>query len=384
MINVINFKVNENSMSKATHKVTIAIDKQLQLTGSIKVVKNFLNLPEAYPKCEMSDELKKQLGYLTSEELEAMQKVVQNAKIWDNNYIHIFEISGTRDSFKDSNDNTKWIDHIYWQLAGRPFDRVFNIRMKQVLYQSIIEQVVSGNVRSEKSLPFEINESGEMVLNEEYYEEIPKELEISFMPGRRNKDGSIDWNKVLSELDPTGKTNTYRGYGKLVITNPRTKISLYVHAVIRQFTNSGKWYLSTPGVNINRMRAMEVEGWSNFFELDDNGNMKSERLKEGVKFEDLPDGLKKLVNQKNNRLFLNTMEFVNFRGNNTVAFSDELNRDAEGSAIGPVILTTGFVKKEVLAQFFEVAKQHGLSFDPAMSEESNMQALDQIGQVINS
>jgi hypothetical protein len=373
-IQVLNFKVNTRG-GKATHSVTIAIDKQLQLSGSIKTVKNYLHMPEVMPNCVINDELKQQLGYKTEAELQELRKVTGNPhlKSWGEEEIHIFEISMSRQR-SEYKGKDRWNDHICWKLEGQRLDPRLNMQMKQILYKNIIEQVVNGNVTSTSSLPMTVDSEGNITMNEEYYEKIPKTMEVSFSPGRRLANGSPDWKNIIDEINGINlkngqmRNNGYRGYGDVIfVINKATKMSLSVRAMIRQF-KSGKWGLAMPGVNINRLRAAEVEGADKFI------NLEKEMLLPEVKYETLPDDLKKLVNPDNGRLFANTMEFVNVRGNNTIAHSDELNRDEEGAAIGPVQLVTGFVKKQVLTQFVEVLKQHGLSetfdIDGAPSEES--------------
>jgi hypothetical protein len=358
-----NRKVEVSRMERSSNERTIyrtsliMFDGQLEISGNIKVSGRRFNLNEQLPKVELSNEMCRDLGYKTPEELENAKKVNPYAQMWDSILgLHTFDISGMRRPYIDRHGKEQWGQHIWWGLETAEgqlvlFNEKLDFQIRQLIYRLAIESKVGTPWTNKDSIDVS-----------EYVEKINKNFNVFWYHGYRDqKTGKPDYKKIAEKATQTEKS--YRSWGYMGIVAPDAfddkgnKLVLMVRVMIKKGRRG--LYIQAPGININRLRLQEM--------VMDNPDLaklvdvENEVLAKDVKHSDLPEDMQKLFNEKNGRLYMHTLEFVNFRTNGTVGFESDNERSDDGLFIGGVMRCNSQVKQMVIKQFIDDLKDHGIA-----------------------
>jgi hypothetical protein len=319
---------------------------QVEVRGTIKRTLNTLNLPEVIPD-GLPKEWQEKLGY---------------GRLITPREILVFNIKGTWQNY-ESNGRSRWSQQFMFGLEKRPVDRAVDLSIRHALAQAIIKRWFcdEGSKRPTPGPLVEIED--ELVPNSDYFEEIPREFDVTWVWGPR-KDGKPNYERILNDASNT--KGRYRGYGWIGVADPAVdgKVVLYIRTMICNGDNG--WYLRSPGINTNQFRiadlAKEIVAKKNSGELPpetveveevydfDKGEIK-------VPLDKLPDYVQKLINPSG-KLWNRWSEYVKFRANNPIGFQSDDKQNPDGTMVGAPIYCNSQVKEDVLKKIADDLRKH--------------------------
>jgi hypothetical protein len=352
--------------------------RQIQVTGDIWAVWNRFGFSEdipaglldgstmRLPKDEILDgrAVKRALKYLNDDELAQARKNNPNASMYQGTDIHVFTIPTSSVAMRDrdgnpivfNNGDKPRIRNFMWVVPGHPFmDESVDMSFRQILFANIIERAIGTGTASRSPLQF--NEAGELISSADQTQAISKDFDIVVAWEKRlkwrNWATEPDYAKIIESLEST-KTWKCPIYIGVRINGPFV-VYLYQRCMIKSSKN-GLW-IDEPHVDraLMRLRTMSTEHpelkVAEFIDLERG------RLAKDVKYESLPEELRKLVNPASGWIWSDNRPYVEFRANAEVApAGTPLNPD--GTAIGSVVNANWQVKNQALQLIAEDLKKN--------------------------
>lgn len=340
---------------------------------------------------ELSDDVRRMLGYLTKEELDAMRKINPNAKIYPmDDFVHQMNLSGGAEFHpKRELDRGGWIDEywddqIFFTLVQNGIPVMKNQRLRKNMKQLFFKTFMEKNFGVTPSKFADPNKSILADIEAGFYEKLPKTTNVIWWSGYRTKDGAMDIDRTVADLN---KDRWYRGFGYMVVVSDPVDdkgncIGLCIKAFIRM-SKGGRLYLDTPGYNMNRIN---LTRWFESNPGVENKwiDLEKEVLLEGVKLEDVPEDLRKLF-RNDGKLFQNNIDYVNFRTNASSGFESITQRDENGAFVGPIVYCNGQVKDQVLQGLLDSLEARGYKIpSKETSAEGDAAYTQQFGGVLES